>query len=324
MANLALALLLVVTGPSALDVREIDYRGWPDAVLLTNGEVEVVIVPAIGRLMRFAYRWDDNPLWENPALYGQLQPDLVTRWFNFGGDKIWPAEQSRWPQLIGRGWPPDTAFDGRPQRAEILGDGAVRLTTAVSEALGLRGIRTFRLDRRRARLVIEQKLQTVAGDPVPCTIWNVTQLDHPDAVYLPLRADSTFPGGYAVLSEPARTPRNRVVRDGVLTITRDRALNAKYGADSDGGWLAWTRGETVFSEHFAYQPGAKYPDRGCTAEVYTSADEGGEYIELELLSPEATLAVGESLDYTIELRLGRIGRGLGAQQHLDAVRALMR
>ncbi|MBI2300605.1 MAG: hypothetical protein HYU66_16985, partial [Armatimonadetes bacterium] len=287
MTPLAAALAILLTAPLAgVRVEEIDYRGWPGSVYLTNGQVDVVLVPAVGRLMRFAYTWDDNPLWENPALYGSARPETATDWFNFGGDKAWPAEQDRWPADMGRAWPPDTALDGLPHRAEILGDGTVRLISPVSTTYGVRAIRTFRLDPRRPRLTIVQRFQKVQGPAKLCTIWNVTQCDHPDVVYLPTYTAGSFKAGYRNISLPTKKPGNHRVAEGVLQITRDPALPSKFGSDSPAGWIAWVKGSLVVSEHLTYVSGGSYPDKGCCEEVYTSPDAAGEYIEMELLSPQ--------------------------------------
>jgi len=46
------------------------------------------------------------------------------------------------------------------------------------------------------------------------------------------------------------------------------------------------------------------------AEVYLEKDEIAQMVELEVLSPQATLAVGQSLSWTIEWRLSRVPDGL--------------
>lgn len=314
---------LTASATPTLTVREIEYRGWRGALWVSNGQVEIVVVPAIGRLMRFAQVWDDNPIWENPDLYGQARPLSATTWFNYGGDKVWPAEQSAWPAVMGHGWPPDTALDGRPAEAEILGDGAIRLITSVSEAYGVRCLRTFRLDRRLPRLIIEQRLQKVSGPPRKCTIWNVTQLDHPDALYLPLNPGGAFDGGYRMISAADKTPNNRTVSDGVLTLTRPPEASTKYGVDGGAGWIAWSKGRTVISEHYLYQPGGDYPDQGCAAEIFTSPDKMGRYIEMELLSPQQELSVGQAMDFTIELWLSQLPGLLEPAERLQGVLAQM-
>jgi len=74
----------------------------------------VVVVPAIGRIMYFGLQDGRNVLWHDPAQYGRVLPtggafrengEFV--WTNFGGDKVWPTEQSEFQRINGHAWPPD-------------------------------------------------------------------------------------------------------------------------------------------------------------------------------------------------------------------------
>src|SRR5882762_3059758 len=66
-----------------------NYHGWADSLLLNNGTVEAVIVPAIGRVMQFHFVGEDDILWENEKLQGQFANPMAKEWANFGGDKSW-------------------------------------------------------------------------------------------------------------------------------------------------------------------------------------------------------------------------------------------
>src|SRR5512134_3694258 len=57
---------------SAVTVRKVTYDGWPNSLLMSNGVVEVVIVPAIGRVMQFRFVGEETgAFWENRALDGK-------------------------------------------------------------------------------------------------------------------------------------------------------------------------------------------------------------------------------------------------------------
>ena len=78
-------------------VEAVDFHGW-QAMALRNGRVEVVVVPAIGRIMSLAFAGDGgafDPLWRHGQLGPSLPPD-ENGWINFGGDKAWPAPQADW------------------------------------------------------------------------------------------------------------------------------------------------------------------------------------------------------------------------------------
>src|SRR3954467_7564874 len=110
MRALALAAMVLLGGP------RIDFHGLP-ALAVRNPVAEVVVVPELGRVMRFALRGeaattagvtgaaaDDGPFWINPTLGQRFAPE-ADGWINHGGDKAWPAPQSDWPAVTGRGWP---------------------------------------------------------------------------------------------------------------------------------------------------------------------------------------------------------------------------
>src|SRR5262245_58121782 len=109
--------------PAATD----ELHGWR-AIVLRNQAAEVVIVPEIGRVMRFTLRGAaggrggasgqadeaaSGPFWTAPGIGKELPAD-AEGWRNYGGDKTWPAPQSDWAKVAGRGWPPPAGFDAAP------------------------------------------------------------------------------------------------------------------------------------------------------------------------------------------------------------------
>src|ERR1044072_8879640 len=126
-----------------------NYHGWTNSILMSNGRVEAVIVPAIGRVMQFRLAGEeDGPFWENRALDGKAPDPESKEWGNFGGDKTWPAPQSEWERTASRAWPPPAAFDSMP--VETKEDGfVVTLISSVDPHYGIRTYREISLDLRR-------------------------------------------------------------------------------------------------------------------------------------------------------------------------------
>src|SRR6476469_4272438 len=115
------------------------YQGWPEAYRLSNVKVEVVVVPAVGRIMRYGPVGGANLLWENPKLAGH-PASPGKEWANFGGDKVWPWPQDDWPQRAGRAWPPPVAADQAAFTVEPRGD-SLRMTSPLIEGYGARIVR---------------------------------------------------------------------------------------------------------------------------------------------------------------------------------------
>jgi hypothetical protein len=284
------------------------FHRW-DALVLRNRVVEVTVVPAIGRIMQIALRDGDRdgraaqgPLWSHPKIGSDLGGD-ENGWINLGGDKAWPAPQSRWEEIAGKGWPPPGTFDASPFESKIIGD-TVELLSAVDPAYGLRVRRTIALDPEKPSVIVETAYEKVAGGPIRAGVWIITQLVSPERIFMRLPGRSTFPGGFAQRF-PDR-PKDLMVDGRLLSLARDPA--AKTMLVSDGDALLWLGSAVhllIEAVTEAHDPSDEWPD-GAHAQIYTSSDEALPYVELELLSPLRDLGLGERASlrvrYTLETR----------------------
>jgi len=297
-------------GGAQVQVRPVEYCGWPGSVEIANAEARLVVVPAIGRIMHYALTEGDNVLWQDADQHGRVLPggepiaeDGQYVWTNFGGDKVWTNQQDQFRKINGHSWPPDHWFDGGAHSVQVLPDG-VRLTSQVSEYCGARVVRTVRLAPQGSRVTIHQELEKVRPaakaelEPLEFTLWNVTQIRRPEQVLLPLNPHSAFESGYYAWDQTA-VDHFRVEGD-VGVFTPD-SRSQKVGADTDR-WLAAIVDGTVMAEFFDRDATQRYPDGGLSAEAYACAD----YVELELLSPLKALGVGEAMSFTIGWELKRL------------------
>ncbi|HID08262.1 MAG TPA: DUF4380 domain-containing protein [Armatimonadetes bacterium] len=255
--------------------------------------------------MCYGFTGGANVLWGNPKWYGKLRSDAPpNKWANFGGDKVWPGPQDEWKVVMGRAWPPDEAFDGGVCTVDELPDG-VRLIAPVSPYYGAWLVRELHLDAETSRLVINQKIEKLRLPIVNMLIWSVTQICSPDLVIIPLNPNSKFHKGFTVLHGGDVSARYRRRHGEFLLIRRHPKYPTKVGADSTAGWIASFHGDVVFTQHYTFEPDAKYPDGGCTVEVYTSPDPLA-YVELELLSPVHRPNQGESFSFNISWQLHKL------------------
>lgn len=312
-------LLMALPVAAKVNVKEIEYQGWKNSVEISNGDVRVVVVPAIGRIMHYGFADGDNILWSDPQFHGQVLPDGVPNldeegqfaWTNFGGDKVWPNEQSEFERINGHAWPPDHAFDGGVHEVKLLVDGVV-ITSPTSQYNGARSVREIRLADKGSRVEILQRVEklAIAADeglePLRYTIWNVTQIEPPEQTFYPLNPHSHFdmryhPFGFA----ESAAMGNFTIKGDIGIFVPDPVEAQKTGADSDR-WLAGIIGDVAMAEFFRRDSTQRYPDGGLSAEVYTCAD----YTELELLSPWVYLEVGEAVEHPIAWELYRLPDGL--------------
>jgi hypothetical protein len=278
-------------------VTSVSYHGWPDCYLLSNGSVEAVVVPAIGRVMQLRLAGAaEGTFWENRALDGQLPPLNSSEWINFGGDKCWPAPQSDWPRHQGRDWPPPVAFDSLPLKA-VAEERGVVLTSPVDPGFGIQITRHVELDAEQPVMRIRTEYRKICGDAVKVGVWSITQMRDPERVFIFLPDQSAFADGFVHLM-PSEPKELRI--DGrLLSLERHPSECAKIG--SDAASLAWVGRNCVVRIDAETGPG-EYPDGGCVTEVYTNSDPLP-YVELEAMGPLVKLSAGERIErstvYTI-------------------------
>lgn len=283
------------------------WNGWENCRQISNATAQVIVVPAIGRIMYYGFKNGANILWNDTGLYGKTLPtDLhtVKNWSNFGGDKVWPTQEDDFGKINGMEWPPDPWFDGAPHTVKEL-ENSVEITSPVSDYCGAQSIREIHLDKESSRLTIHQRIKKIkkahlrSVEPVRYTIWNVTQIKSPLQALFNLNPDSKFSDGYYIF--PTGGAENFCVDGSTGILVPHISREQKAGADS-GKWLAAIIDNVVFGEFFAFDPGGAYPDNGCSAEVYTS----GDYTEIELLSAMQYLDINEEISFTIEWELYRL------------------
>ncbi len=276
-----------------LQIRIGPHAGWERCWTLDNGETEALIVPAIGRILQFRRIDQPGPFWHDPALHGRSPDPASTEWLNFGGDKSWPAPQSDWATLTARAWPPPGAFDAAPVEMSVRREGVV-MRSPVDPHFGIQTERVVRLEPGRPVMTVVTTYEKTAGNPVTVGVWIITQLDHPVAVFALLPETSRFEHGYDRQSGDA-LPADLTIEGRLLSLARDPDRSTKIGTDAER--LLWVGEHQMLLIESPRIPGVPYPDRGSSAEIYTNPNPRT-YVELEMLGPLRTLAVGDSLSQT--------------------------
>ena len=293
-------------GPIMSDAQ---FHGWL-AKVLRNAAAEVVVVPAIGRVMQFRLLdAGSKPIfWSHPTLGPALAPD-ENGWINFGGDKAWPAPQSAWASLLGKGWPPPATFDSIAHAATVVeNDCAIVLTSPVDPAYGMRVRRKISVCAADPVMTIETTYEKVSGAKVQVGVWTIAQLVSPARAFVLLPKRSAFPGGYRSLLPAA--PKDLAVNGRLLSLARDTAQKTMIATDGEA--LLWVGDgpDLLIENRTPPREGAerksedKWPD-GAHSQIYTSSDDAESYVELELLGPLHDLEAGQSASLTSRYTLIR-------------------
>ena len=275
-----------------LKVSKTTYHGWSDALVLSNGNVEAVIVPAVGRVMQFRFVGGDDVFWENAALQGKSANPSAQEWSNFGGDKTWPSPQADWPKMIGRGWPPPATFDSTPLQGNQK-ENAVELTSPIDTAYGIRTRRRIELDPSKPVLKITTTYEKVSGDTVKVGIGVITQLRDPQRAFIAVPSKSKFPEGYVLLNFDR--PQAGKLAEGLFSLTRSRTNKSQIG--SDAGALLWMNAKYVVKIESPRVIGAEYADQGSSTVIYTNSDPDA-YVELETFGPLTLMKAGDKIERT--------------------------
>lgn len=275
------------------------------AFRLSDGRTEAVVVPEIGRVMSYGFVGGSNWLWNSSQkTYGKNE------WKNWGGDKTWPAPQQWWPAIAERGWPPDPAWDGNAHRVKILPNNHLQMATEVAKGFGARVVREFWFE-QNGDFAIAQTVEKVKGEALLLSIWNVTQIEPPDAIFLPLNSQSIYKNNFHWLVPPKNespivqmTPTLLQVRPSVGVPEKN---SYKIGADSPVVAVAAVKDGIAMIEKATRQDG-EYPDGaagggGFPVEVYNNGDAKENYVELELLSPLHLFKKGDRDQHTVRWNL---------------------
>lgn len=283
-------------GPVTLE--HTTFEGWPESRRITNGVVDLVFVPLVGRIMRYGYVNGPNVLWVDHDIAGTYDRGDGSGhpWANYGGDKLWPAPQSVW------GFPPDPVLDGKPWRVRDLPGGRIEATSYASAQSGICFRRIISLASTGTEVTIRNIMECTGPKPVSWGIWEVAQVDNPEWCAVPLSTPKSFPADYYAFPgtpPPAETVR---VTAGEARMTRHRSLPGKIGSNSPRRYARASLRGTLFTLSARLERPATYPDEGCSSETYGSPDPTP-YMELELLGPLRTLKPGGRQELVTHWRL---------------------
>ena len=274
---------------------------------LTNGDYEVVVAPATGRIVGYGPVGGPNLLWTNPRAPESGSP--FKGWVNWGGDKVWIWPEGDWGKWTQAGAPPG---DPAGSAYEVRSRGrTLWMTSPVVPYYGVRIVRKITIDESGSGVTIVNRLEQVtpALRELPVAPWTVTQVPAPAEIYGRLAEDAK-PPGYADIS-PNIWPGMKVEGRNV-TMPRPAKPWVKMGLDAD--MLAVPEGDLLFSITVLKKGNDAGPYQAYRrAQVFSDPDDSPfrpagvpKYIEMEFTGPLRMLAVGESMSLTLRWKVKAI------------------
>ncbi len=283
-------------------------------------------------------------LFMNPLYLGKYFPPSMGgaqgKWFNYGGDKIWPLPEGNQDESHWAGGS-DILDDGVYQ-LKVLSSGdtcAVRLQGPPDERTGLEYSREISIGADSPRIAFHAVMRNITGHRIRWAVQSVTQYNTADPrdpskynrdfwAFTPANPSSVFNRQFDVHSGPIDHPSYSVRGRDLFTLHWSY-MEGEVGVDSPAGWLAVVDGLSRFAmlERFQVQPKADYPERaseifyvsgpslrldsqGMPEMTPAKLDERPYYMEAELNSPLVTLAAGESYAFDSQWFPTRMGREL--------------
>ncbi len=287
-----------------VDVRGVTrapFNGWSDALVMESRDApaRAVLVPAVGGRVLFYGIRNENMLWTNPNAGGKLfEP----------GDA--PFDPGGFICAIG---PEVASLPDHP--LTLLGNyswsgkkkSLIALKGPEDKAIGVEMEKEISYDPSTGDLGFVHRIKNISERDAAYCFWHRIACQPGGFALLPVNKKSRFPAGWSIrreaggrLSYDGTTPESSAVQilDGIL-VARTGGSATKIGADSDGQWLAYVRGRTLFIIHFPYYSSAVYSEGGNSITV--AWDESK--TELQPLSPEARLRTRKSYDFPIKWSL---------------------
>jgi hypothetical protein len=313
------------------------FDGW-QAQKITNRWLELILVPKLGgRLMQVSFA--GHPFFfVNPTYRGQYFPpsEETRKWFNYGGDKIWPMpegslDDQHWPGPI------SDALDDGDYAFRVISQGsgcAVRLDGPADARTGLQYAREITIGSDSPEISFRATMKNASTHRIRWSVQSVTQYDTADPgntasynhdfwAFTPASAQSSYLDAYHVRSGVAEDPSYSVKNQ--MFSLHWLYLQGEVWIDSPAGWLAVVDGSSQFAvvERFHFESAAEYPGKATVifykngpaveldaqgrAVIRTSSEDAPFYMEAELNSPMVRLAPGESYTFDTEWFPTRIG-----------------
>jgi hypothetical protein len=298
---------------SAIHINTVPYKGWKKTIEISNSEIKILVVPATGRIMYYGFVGGENVLYENSALEGVLfntgeyyNGNDEIQAPNVGGNRVLPCSEDYFHVLTGSRHIPDPFINASSYDVTFLKNGIV-LESPISKILGVQIQRTITISGKGTGVNIQQELikkmpaQNAAIEKIPLTIWSLSKIKTPNCSYFPIHKESIFKDGYFIPEWPDAKNNaaiNVTTNSAILKIKSSETLPQKVGSDAKK-WIAGFLEKTLFIEKFTFDEKGVYPDNGTSVTIFGN----NLFTELECLSPEKTLQIGERISYDLHWSL---------------------
>lgn len=274
-----------------------EYRGWKNNLLLTNGDVELIVTLDVGpRIISYRVPGGVNVLKNYQSMMGGTgEPEWQIR----GGHRFWLA-----PEDLTR-----TYFaDNRPVAWTKNSELSATFTPPPETEYGVQKSMTLSLNPKGTRVAVKLTVKNIGAAAAELAPWGPTVMAPGGVEIIPLPPKRPHPGHPSSAKSPAcYAPNQELIlwpffdfadtrwRFGERYITLRQDVNkgpTKIGLAHREGWVGYLNSATLFVKYFDYREGATYPDCGTRYQTFSNED----MLEMETVGELVRLKPGESAE----------------------------
>ncbi|MBR2364985.1 MAG: hypothetical protein IKA79_07275 [Lentisphaeria bacterium] len=255
-------------------MKKVSFMGWENCIEMTSGNFRIIITTGVGPRVIGGFIGNNphNIFNVDPALAGTSGAD---KWVNYGGHRLWvaPERENRTQEK-----------DNVPVKYEEK-DGGIIFYMPEDERSGMEKS-IFIKPVADGKFYVEHSVTNKNIWPVELAPWAISVMAPGGMCIAPQNKDkkallpNTF---YSFWPYTEVSEKRFVFGKDFLFVKQDVNCTGacKIGFNCKNNYIAYANAGTLFVKEFTYIPGAKYPDNGCTVEVYSCKS----MLEVETLAP---------------------------------------
>jgi hypothetical protein len=275
----------------------VEYRGWKNNLLLTNGDVELIVTLDVGpRVIAYRLPGGFNVMKNYDSMMGGSGE---AEWQIRGGHRFWLA-----PEDLTRTYFPDN----RAVKYHELTPLSVNVVAPPETEYGVQKEMKLTLASSGTSVQVTLKVTNTGTTPTSLAPWGPTVMAPGGVEIIPLPAKYDHPGHPSRAKSPEDFGPNQELilwpyfdfadtrwKFGKKYIMLRQDVNkgpTKIGLAHRMGWVGYVNSHTLFVKRFDYHEGAVYPDRGTRYQTFSNED----MLEMETVGEMHTLAPGQSAE----------------------------
>jgi hypothetical protein len=279
-------------------VKVTEYRGWKNNLLLSNGDVELIVTLDVGpRVISYRLANGSNVFKEYKD---QLGKSGEKDWQIRGGHRLWVGPEDRTRTYFPDNGP--VKYKARKNR--------FRFTPGPETKYGLQKELVITLADRGSHVTVLHRLTNIGKRRLKLAPWALSVMAPGGVEVIPLPPKRKHPGPpEKAKSDKDYAPDQTLVLwpffdfkdprwtfgSKYITLRQDPKKGpTKIGLAHARGWVGYLNHGTLFVKRFTYKEGAQYPDNGSNFETFTNED----MLEIETLGPVVTLPAGQTVELT--------------------------